>query len=249
MKKDIPYDLLEPYLQGSLNEMERSDFEERMKNDPEFQEQLDLYGMIREANRDERFADFEKKLQNAERVFVEKSQNIQAIQKRQLWFKSMAAVVALLFIVFFGNKYWDSTPSDPEGIYTKYAQHDFSFHEKSEDNELVEIENLLNSDQFAEVLPLIENFLQDFPERADMQLAKGIALLESGKTNDALDIFTRLGTQHPLYYNESLWYSSLAYIKQGLIQESQARLKQIPADAGRYQESQELIQELKKISK
>ena len=246
MEKDLPYDLLEPYLQGKLDETERSAFEQRLKTDAELQQQLALYQKIREANQDKDLSAFEKKLQAAQTAhFKRPDRSLKSIRRRILiWVP--AAVLVLSFVYFFGKKYLDAGPGDPAEIYAQYAQHDFSFQEMSNGNELAEMENLLNAGQFAEVLPKLDEFLKNQPDRADVQLAKGIALMETGKAAQAIEIFTELGAQYSLYLAESQWYTALAYLKQGQLDESLSYLQQIPKNASRYAEAQGLIRALRK---
>ena len=51
-KEDIPYDQMEEFIKGRLDEQESESFRQRLQADPVFQEEFSLFQEIKAANRD-----------------------------------------------------------------------------------------------------------------------------------------------------------------------------------------------------
>ena len=247
MPNDIPYDQLEAYLRNNLDETERAAFEQRLETDPDLRAELELYRQIREANRDERLDALEAKMQAAASAYQEAKDQPHRGKIRPLWLWAAAAILIAALLFFGGRQFFLPAPADPAQLYAEYAQREFSFQEMSDGSELSEIEALLESDQYAAALPRLNVYLFENPDAPDVLLAKGIALLETGQSSQAIATFTDLGEQYSLYRTEARWQIALAHLKEGRITESLASLRQLPEEASRYPEAQQLMKVLEKI--
>jgi len=222
MDKKIPYDQFEEYLNGTLKDVELKDFEQQLKSDNNFKKELNLYQEIKKAQQNNELTDFEAKLKSTE-----------------LW-RLTAAAVFIGFLMIAGLKYFQSPPTTDQ-LYARFAKHEFSFQEMSSNTTLGEIQILLDKQQYSNALPLINAYVVQNTNAADVKLARAITLLETQKYGNALTAFKSLRNQHPLYQNESLWYQALTYLKQNQVSNSLNFLHQISNDSSRYVEAQELI--------
>lgn len=243
MPSDIPYEQLEAYLQDSLEASEKAAFEQRLLSDATLQKELALYRKVRQANQDAGLSALEEQLQSLHsRPAAQPGRRLY----RRVWIPAALLLLALLFFLWYQNR--PGIADDPAAIYAQYAQRDFAFREMSSSNQLAEIETRLNAGDYAAALPLLQTYLAEHPDAADVQLAQGVALLETGDATAAIGVFTDLGRQYPLYRTESLWQIALAHLKEGNIEDSTIALEAIPTDASRYDEARELLALLTNIN-
>jgi len=248
MQQPISFDQLETYLQGAMDEAERSAFERQLEGNANWQQEIEVYKKIRIANQDWGLTELEAKLEDAwAKRQTEAEQPDKGIKYIMVWLRGAVALLVLAVVLFFGWKFLSRTDETPKKIYAQYAQHEFSLREMNNEGELAEIQSLLEAVRYAEALPRLNAYLIEHPEVADVQLAKGIALLETGQPDEALSTFTDLGARHPLYRAESLWYIALTHLKQERVVESVKTLAQIPVSSSRYPAAQQLLHALKKI--
>lgn len=246
MDKKIPYDQFEEYLNGTLNDMELKDFEQQLSTDTDLKNELNLYQKIKKSQQNKDLTNFEANLQSAENEYFkapEKPIKKNPTINRRI--RILAAAMFIGFLIIAGLKLFQSPPSTDQ-LYAQFAKHEFSFQEMSSNATLGQIQTLLEKNQYTAALPLINSYLQQSPNAADIKLAQAISLLETQQYDNALSSLKALGEQYPLYQNESLWYQALTYLKLNQIPSSLNLLHQIPDDSSRYSDSQQLISILEK---
>lgn len=248
MAQEITYAKWEEYLNGSLDEQEKASLESALQHDKDLKDQLALYQQVRAAQQDEQLIQFQTALSEAQQQFEGSSSttNLSEMPKRR-WLPLAALVAAsLLFLLWLG--YHSLVPAaSPDQLYADYAQHEINLQEMSDDPQLGTIQALMQDQDYASALPLLETYLANHPDAADVQLAQAIALLESGKLPEATEALTRLQENHPIYANEARWYQALTDLKAGRISAARTALLSIPENSSRYESGQKLLQEIEKI--
>jgi len=245
MEKEIPYDLFEEYLQGVLEGEELQKFELRLEQNEFFQQELEMYKSIRAAQDNKPLDEFENALASAQDEYNQENgtqSNTTKSRSIQLWKWAAVGLVLLGFGYLLISNFSNPTP---ETLYAEYAKHDFSFQELSSESDLMKIQNSLNNRDFKTALPIIDQYLINEPNAAQIKLAKGIALLETEQFDLAKSTFQSLGSQHPLYKSESDWYLALTFLKQKDIQQCLSSLSKIPSSSSRFDEAQKLSKSLK----
>lgn len=249
MTDKLPYDKIEDYLNGNLEEKEITAFEQLINTSEEAKAELELYKSIRIAQMDDGLSLLEEKLLETEKKYFIKQNSARKKRIPVFWIKRLVAASIILFIIFyFTNKSIHSQQVDPTKLYTEFAQHDFSFQEMNDKNNLYIIQKSLEKRKYKEALSIINNYLNNNPETADFILTKGIAMLELDQFNNAHETFNKLHRVYPLYQSESNWYIALTFLKQNKITDSISTLTRIPKESSRYSEAQRLKDQLEKIN-
>ena len=245
MSKEITYATWEEYLNGTLEQKEKTALETELQNDDALREQLAFYQEVRTAIQDEQLAAFKQNLQQAQQQYqAPPAATVRPLRTRRMWYTVAAVVAGLALLVWLLMRQSGLESMTSDQLYAQYAQHDIELQEMSSDVALGTIQSLLDHQQYGEALPLIETYLAANPEAADLKLAQAIALLETGKITQALQSLTTLENDHPIYANEARWYRALTYLKMENIIETKASLLSIPDSSSRYKDAQELLKKL-----
>ncbi len=242
MNEEIPYDQIEAYINGTLDEQELVAFERQLQVDAALQEEVAFYRQVRDVAKDRDFNAFEKQLQQSSDAYFNNKKGKRSSPK-VIWM--IAALVLIILLFFLARQYFAKPlPVEPERIYAEYAQHDFSLQEMGTDATIGAIQARLNNQNYSEALPLIDEYLSIHPDAADVLLAKGVCMLELDRLAEAEIVFTNLQQQFPLYQNESHWYMALLFLKQGQLNKSASVLREIPETSSRYPEALSLLQKI-----
>ncbi|MEZ4990717.1 MAG: hypothetical protein R2824_09905 [Saprospiraceae bacterium] len=245
------YELMEDYLQGTLEGEELALFEQQLKQDRTLQEELALYRQIRTATADQDINELEVVLDASFDEYRQKQEQPAgqqpATKNRKGWivwlvFILLAVLAAWLFINYF------SAADTPEKIYAQFAQHEFALQEMGADEDLMNIQNLLNGQDYTGAISAIEAYQGQYDIRPDLLLAKGISLLETDQYDSALEVFSALCQNYPLYRNEAIWYEALTYLKNERLPAAYAALRAIPKGASRYKDARALSQTMTEMA-
>ncbi len=246
MSDEITYEKWEEYLNGDLDQQERDQLDAALQANEALQQELALYQEVRTAIQDDQLTTFQQTLQEVrqERNVSSPSANHPKLQVNYRWVTIAAAVVGLVVLAWLMLRQSNGELSDPAQLYAQYAQYEINLQEMSDAPELGIMQSLLQAKKYEEALPILNTYLADHPEAADIQLARAIALLETANTAAALQTLNKLESAHPIYANEAKWYRSLTYLKMGQLTEAQATLEKIPDTSSRYEGARELLQKI-----
>lgn len=100
--------------------------------------------------------------------------------------------------------------------------------------------------QFASAL--LKQHIEDFPEDNQAYLWMGIAQLEEGKDQQAIQLFQKVRTKDKNYYNQASWYLLLTYLKGGE-QELAKEIANELAQAGGQEFEEEIRQLQQKLKR
>ena len=248
MKEELPYELIEQYVQGQLEGAELLAFEQKLATDNALKEEVGLFREVSIAIADPVLDSIEKNISEIEGDFFKTDYPAEGkrvkLQSRR-WWMAVAAISVLLLGALFLFRLFNPTY---EKLYAQYADHDFSFTERGNPNLINRIEQLLDAGQYKTALLLIESYLQTNPNETDLILAKGICHCELGEDyQKAITTFSSLPEINPIYINEANWYLALTYLKMKEKDECLACLKKIPESSNYFGSSQELIRQLNNI--
>ena len=136
-------------------------------------------------------------------------------------------------------------PSNPgEELFLKYDDYEFNFQKEEYPNNerfVRKMENMLRQGEYEQVLPLLDNWINDHEYDFEKIYAKGVAELRLGQHQKALSTFRYLRSLGPQFFNEMDWYQALAHIKMGELNEAVPFLKEIQSIHPRYEHVEELL--------
>ncbi len=241
MQPEITFAKWEEFLSGSLEAEEQQALENALQEDSDLQAQFALYQEVRNAQKD---PDLDQFVATLNEVRAETVNPIRIPMMRKI--AVAASIAAGILILLWFTMRPDKTVLTTQELYAEYAVHEINIQQMSVGPELGAIQNLLRAKKYAEALPLINSYLDTYPDAADVMLLRGISLLETGQVKEAITCFQRLEENHPIYTNEAKWYQALSLLKNEQVSAAVTALTTIPSESSRYQNAQAL---LKKIGK
>lgn len=155
-------------------------------------------------------------------------------QKRILTY--VASIAAIFVIALFSINQFNTKPK-AYALYEDYKNWENlpSFGTKGTENNdfkknLITIESSINKGNYQKALELIsqvesnKNLYAIIKNKDAFHLYKGVALLETNSTNEAINIFSRI-LKNETYQEIALWYLSLAYLKANNINSCKTQLQ------------------------
>ncbi|MFD2724944.1 hypothetical protein [Hyunsoonleella rubra] len=245
--EDQNYIEFEAYLSEELSAEECADFESRLETDPEFQEAFETYKELssfleHKFGNEEASLAFQNNLENLSKAHFEKTetQTKSGSSKTYVLMKYLvAASVAIVFGLFTFNQL--STPS--------YADYDdygtISLTVRGNNDALLKpAEDAFNTGNFEKANEAFGELLSNDDSNIELQLYKGISLLELNRFDEADSLFGKLSADTSAYKNKATWYLALSKLKQKDYDACLQILKTIPEDADDYKQAQKLIKKL-----
>lgn len=243
--KNFNEDKIDTYLKGKMSEAERQDFEQEMNN------QEELFSTVETQRSALEYIDvlgdreLKGKLQQIHQRVIKPEEKI--IAKKNMWrnISLIAASIALLL-----GTYWFflKPPTSAQLFSIHYEPYDLSFTTRDLDatGDLTKIHRLYNNEEFEALIPLIESRLSS-EEDAKVRLALGIAYLNQGKANEAIEVLQiLLKEKDPLFEEQAIWYTALAYLKLEEFSACTKHLKSLPNSSPFYKNGLQIIQEISK---
>ncbi len=227
------------YLQGNLNEAQKSDFEQRLETDQEFFQEFQIVKqmhshLLERKDREEYTAEIEKL---GEKYFRPDEKAASKIPFGKI------LILTLIILTAFAA-FWYFTKSEEVNLYDTHSDH-FALHLvlKSEENTLaVNAENSFNGEDFERAIIDLKKYLEDNTIDTKAKLALGISYLETGKETEAIEIFDNIRNGGSTLEDYGTWYTALYYVKKLDFVNAKDVLKTIPKkDAQLYSKAQQLL--------
>ena len=209
-------DLIQRFINQELDEAERLKVEKRIVDDPNFAEEVQLYrsliGNMKAIRRDEMVTNLDQWYQEHEFNQVE-------IQPwwQQNWYYAAAAVLVVLLACYLA---WDTstkTYTDQE-LYTEA----FQAYPAEVPRKIQKRTNLIKGISFYNIAKYdsasyyLSKARQDSSYSVQYALFLGIAFLENGNSNKAIEQFNLLlNPPNKIFGETARWYLALAYLKEG----------------------------------
>ena len=217
--EDKDYLFIDRYLQGELNADEAAQFQTRIDNDPLFaaafreRQVFDRYLRVQQ-----RVPELKKNMEALNKQYFREASatetqeaNVKPLwQKPSAWIAAVAAAVALLLVL------WN--PFRPaKSLYEQFAIHQqLVFAERGDGAQSrEEAQVAFNRGEYKAAYPQLLRLEPDMPDNAQLQLAIGVAALETGRTVEARSRFQALADGNTALQPYGLWYLALTEVKRG----------------------------------
>jgi tetratricopeptide (TPR) repeat protein len=237
------YLLIDRYLANELSAEERRKFDENLRVDTELAEKVRVYRVLSE-NLRSKFTREQEEIQLRESLSVisqlefgtEKSARVISIR----WYHwAAAASVALLAVVWFYTR----TAAFPE--YAQYAVHEpLSLAERGDDSLKHQAEQAFNSKQYARAVAWFDRLLAIDPNDTELQLYKGVSLLELDRISEAELLFNGIKDSNSVYKDKAIWYLALSALKQKHYDQCKILLEKLPRDSEDYDAARKILDKL-----
>jgi tetratricopeptide (TPR) repeat protein len=241
--EDARYIKFENYLNNELSGDDLKLFEEKLKSDPDFKEEFEIYKALETSlsskfNNEEGEQELRKSLTNLGNKFIKKEKKSKVISLKKLRPFMVAASIALLIGFFLFN---NGMPA-----YSDFANHNnLELVVRSENNEAIKkAETAFNSKNYNEALQQLNTLSQIYLNDTEIALYKGICYLEMNNYFEAQAIFDNISNGNSALKTKATWYKALSLLKQQKYIECKKVLKTIPKSAEEYQQAKKLMKKL-----
>lgn len=254
------YEKIEQYLNDELASDERTAFELQMQADAALATEVILYKNIlnglqnNAAARAGEAAFIETLEANKKKLHHQHTAKIIPFYKSRVFVIATTAIAAsvLAFVLIFSLF---TSPKNAQQLYAQYAVHDTisatmrgsidtGTQQKIADSLFFIMQQAYNHKQYVLALPFLQSYTATHNE-VEYKLATGICLLETNQYDKAISIFKSVANTENVLKYRAKWYTALTYLKQNKIAQCKEALQQIPAEAGEYNNAQQLLKALK----
>lgn len=217
--EDKDYLFIDRYLQGELNADELAAFRTRLDSDSAFTEAFrERQVFDRHLRVQHRLPELKKNMEalnkqyfREEGVAETQEAKVKPLWQRQsAWITAVAAAIVALLVL------WN--PFRPaKSLYEQYAVHQqLVFSERGNGAQRPEAaQAAFNQGEYENAYPQLLRLEQEMPDNAQLQLAIGVAALETGRTAEARSRFQNLANGSTALQPYGLWYLALTEVKAG----------------------------------
>lgn len=245
------YERIEDYLDGQMEEADRTAFEAALKSDAQLSEAFELVSEARERlgrQWAEEKADAElvatlRQLgQHHFHTVAETTANRPWVVRH--WPKLAAAAAFAGILIWLG---WPA--GDPDArLYAQYREYpEAAFVTRSnapDEAEMAQATSAFNAGQYEAALPILQRKVQAEPEQSEARLFLAICLIETGRGADARSQLDQLVKGGGAWVSDARWYLALSYLKEKDRPRCVETLRGIPPDDPHYANAQALLKKL-----
>ncbi len=244
---EFDYDMIEQYLSGTLQGQALTEFEAKVKNNADLAAEVNLYRriqfeMTQQSLNQKEEATLKATLHSVGKNYFDKAQTpVVPIFERKWLVASMAAAVAVLVFMLWPSTGQNITDEELFASFSTKSIDPLSFDTRGkEDSVLILAGRKFNSKDYAAALQLFNSVAQG-SDNAQIQLAKGICLMQTAQYNQAKLIFEQIEKGSSVFVSKAVWYKALIALQQKDRATCKKLLQQISADADDYKDAQELL--------
>ena len=245
--EELRYIEFESYLKNELTEIEKIAFEEKLQSDADFKQEFEIYKALETSlsskfKNEESEQELRKTLTNLGTQFIKeevstkkKSKVISLFNYKKLMVAASIALLIGFFIFKNGNP-----------VYSDFANHtNLEFTVRGDNNQTItNAETAFNAKNYKTAFAQLTVLEAQFPNDIEIQLYKGICLLEMDKFSQAETIFETISRGNSAFLTNATWYKALSYLKQEQFEACKNTLKTIPESAEEYTQAKKLLRKL-----
>lgn len=233
------YDKIEDYLNGFLSEGERTEFKQKLEDDPAFKETYELRkSMFLLLKHKQDKETLKKKLSD---ISNSSSPTITKAPPKRLWLKYAMAAASVLILVLALTQLLKSDKS----LYEKYAfEYTMNVTQKSDENTLNHSQTAFNKGDYTTAYTSLNTYLKDNPKDITAYYSLGICALELDKYDEALEVFNNINSGTSAYKKNTEWLIALTYLKAGDLVKCKKALSEIPPSNTWHEKAQKLLSEI-----
>ena len=248
-EKDI--ELIDRYVKGELSGNVLQDFKQRLANDTAFAEQVNwhetLVGGIKKQSHKE-LKGYLQSLDTQTASPTKVAEQEKKVVSLTFWKYAAAAAVALLVIAVF---WLDLLRPSHEVLFAQYYQPYPNVEATIERND--EAANAYQQafqwyedGQYAEAAIAFDQLLERDEQAVALNFYAGLTALELNRSDKAIEYFEKaISTSDHKYYQQALWYASLAALKNEDTESAKKYLQQLSGEKGFYgNKATQLLEEL-----
>jgi predicted Zn-dependent protease len=229
---------MEAYLDGNLSTDERSDFENRLLEEPDFAAAFDSFLYSYHAILRHSRKELKTRLQSLETP---------ARQRTRDWkYVGLAIAASITLIIMMVTYFNDATPQELYAeYYTPYpnvvapierAQPETDTYKRSF--------QLYEEKRYSEALGEFKSLLNDQPDSPALNFYAGLSTLSLNDVPAAMDYLKKVASSKNDFTAHAVWYSALAYLLSGQKEKAIVQLEKISHDSFYNEKADHLLKEI-----
>lgn len=244
--EELKYIEFDKFLNNELTETEKISFEERLNSDADFKQEFEIYKAL-ETSLSSKFKneEEEKELRNTltqlgsryikEETVKKETKVISLKRYRNLMVAASIALLIGFFIFKNGNP-----------IYSDFSKHhSLELVVRGDNNEAItKAEEAFNTKNYKTAFAQLTILEEQLPNDVEIQLYKGICLIEMDQFSQAETIFNTISNGNSAFKNKATWYKALNLLKQEKFEACKEVLKTIPESSEEYEQVRKLLKKL-----
>jgi len=237
MNDKVKYSLLiDRYVNGEMNDSEKSAFEGELMDNRALQLELRLEEDIIRVLSEEDLIHFRQKVAEVVREARDKQKGhkVITISRRRAMLAVAAAVVLVLAI---GAVYlFTPRPFTNDKLFSMYYDSDKPIRvTRSSDANLVEALRFYQQRNYEGAIELFSEVLKTDPENAAIRFYTGISYIETEQFDEAIESFQFIINENDnLYIEPAQWHLGLCYLKSKQTDKAEAQFMKIAGDSRNY---------------
>lgn len=260
-------ELIEAYLTNNLSGSELIAFEERLENDKDFFDSVQLEKQLFESLDEESLgyisnkehtsvhaykaafeSDATKDIKNA---IIKAEESYNKKPKRKLYTILYAAAASVIFFISIFS--WNETNESPSSLYTTYIELSTlpSFAERGDDSSdvLLNAQRQFENKSYTEAITILQEALKDTTDHRSVKYVYlGIAQMESDEFDDAIHTFETLAQSNFIDAPLAHWYMALLSLKKDDSKQAEIHLKKvITEDLYNKTKAEELLRKIEDL--
>ena len=236
------------YIQNNLSESEKVEFERRLKNEPKLMEEFKFQKELREALLDEDVMELREQFRT---IGNNKCSGQSEWRKMRIWGMAMISGFLLIVLLLSGVYQFGIGSYDNEEIFNKYFKPYQSVvsvrSQESVNNKLVnKAFSHYSTGKWQKSEEYLKKLILQEPNNAMYRFYLGVVELELGNTKSSIQAFNEtLQKDNTLFTEQAYWYSALAYLKSGELEEAGKKFEWIVEKQGyHYQEARDILKSI-----
>ncbi|MBI1223830.1 MAG: hypothetical protein GC192_01220 [Bacteroidetes bacterium] len=247
MDNNAKYDLIENYIANDMTPVEREQFEQ----DAELMEATKLHEALAETLKGEKIHAFRNALNAVDSQWENPAKTKPSAKFIPLKIKRLLAVAASVALLVLAWHFFH--PASPQTLFSdNFQPYQMVLNQRSVGEGSAEKTALENTaikryaaNDFANAAISFRQLMATEPDNIAYQFYYAMSLLGSGEANNAIPVFEKImDTPGHLFMEQSRWYLSLAYLKNGEKEAAISSFKFIQAGQYNFTEKEQLLQEL-----
>ncbi|SFG92157.1 hypothetical protein [Pedobacter insulae] len=228
------------YVEGDMDDAEVADFESRLADDAELQQNLSNYKDIHQSLK-MKLSDneeLEHTLKGLNKQYFGEETKVVSFKPTIKW---LGAVAAVLVIGLFIWAPWNNS------LYNTYNDHsDMLVTERgaTEAGDLVNAAALYNAKNYAAAKAMLQKLYAKQKTNAMIGYYYGLSLLKTNEVEQSREVLTPIYDGESVFKYDAAYAIALGYLKENNKADCKAWLTKIPEGTTRYQQAQDLLGEL-----
>ena len=235
---------IDQYLHNEMLPHERSEFELQIAGSDELRNYIQLYTDIDITMKVEHSSPNENDLRHTLQQMNRKYFTTGGMIKQGSFKKWLAIAASLIIVVTVGIYFLFPAKPAAEKLYAQFAKHDalnIQLRGSTTDSLAQNAATVFNKKEYANALPLLENYMQLQPDDIQIKFSLAICYMETGKYNEADAIFISIAAGQTAYAATAQWYQALLALKQKNYAKCRAVLNSIPTTSSFSNKAKELL--------